>query len=310
MFDYQIKRISNDSLKDISFLYGEVSNLHFPIEFFEKKFSTQHTGKRDIGFIAYDNENKPAAYYGVFPCIIEYDKIRLVAAQSGDTMTHPKHQGKGLFTRLAKMTYELAEKEGIKFIFGFPNKNSYPGFIRKLGWIHKENMRTYIFNINTLPIIKAAKKFNLNVFYRFYSMVIFNKYISKSTSFNNSVINSDNGGVLHDDPFFNYKTYSENFIIELEGVKMWIKLDGKLWIGDVERTSIEKFNKALRRLRKLCFLAGCTQILWNLSPNSYWDILLSKEHSYKEGLPIGFMDFESKINFEKIKFTGGDFDTF
>ena len=310
MSDYQIKRINQESLKDIQFLYKEVSNLHFPIEFFEKKFNTQHTGKRDIGFIAYDNKNKPAAYYGVFPCIIEYNNSKLIAAQSGDTMTHPAHQGKGLFTRLAKMTYELAEKEGIQFVFGFPNKNSYPGFIKKLNWIHKENIRTYIFKTTTLPLSKAAKKLHLSGLYRSYAMLLLQNTLSENKMLNNSLLDSENGGLVHDKPFFNYKTYTENFIIKLEGVSLWIKLDGRLWIGDVEKTTIENFNKALKKLKRICFLMGCTEIAWNLSPNSYWDILLKNEYDNIEGLPIGLLDFNSKINLDKILFTGGDYDTF
>ena len=51
-----------------------------------------------------------------------------------NTATHPDHQGKGLFTRLANATYERAAAEGYGFVVGVANANSTPGFTRKLGF--------------------------------------------------------------------------------------------------------------------------------------------------------------------------------
>lgn len=51
-----------------------------------------------------------------------------------NTATHPAHQGKGLFTKLAKATYARAAAEGYGFVVGVANANSTPGFTRKLGF--------------------------------------------------------------------------------------------------------------------------------------------------------------------------------
>ncbi|MBI3502604.1 MAG: GNAT family N-acetyltransferase [Bacteroidetes bacterium] len=307
---YTFHRISKDTLPVIKDLYKNVFNVYLSDDFVKKKFNTSFAECEYIGYMAFAEDGTPAAYYGVFPCMIEFQNKKILAAQSGDTMTHPLHQGKGLFTKLAKATYELAAQEGIQFIFGFPNKNSYPGFTKKLNWIHKENMKSYIFRINTLPLIKIAKKFNLQSLYESFAFAFLKKYLSKKKSFSNSLIASEYGGLLHDDLFLNYKTYTKSFILDLEGVNIWIKLDGKLWIGDIEKSSLEQFKKALNKLQRICFWLGCTEIILNVSPNSYWDVLLQKEFSSSEGLPIGYLDLNSNINLDKILFTGGDFDTF
>jgi len=52
-----------------------------------------------------------------------------------NTATDPDYQGKGLFTRLASMTYDLGAAEGFSCVFGVANANSTPGFIRKLGFL-------------------------------------------------------------------------------------------------------------------------------------------------------------------------------
>jgi hypothetical protein len=51
-----------------------------------------------------------------------------------NTATHPSHQGRGLFTRLANATYEEASRHGLGFVIGVANANSTHGFTKKLGF--------------------------------------------------------------------------------------------------------------------------------------------------------------------------------
>jgi hypothetical protein len=51
-----------------------------------------------------------------------------------NTATHPDYQGKGLFTKLAAMTYEAGQAAGFDGVYGVANANSTPGFVRKLGF--------------------------------------------------------------------------------------------------------------------------------------------------------------------------------
>jgi hypothetical protein len=150
--EYSIVPLKPELLKDVQSLFYELYRNKLPVSFFEKKFNTTFTGEFTIGHLAYYSDGTPVAYYGVFPCIVEFHGQRIFAAQNGDTMTHSKHRGKGLFTILAKRTNELAIQKGVNFIFGFPNKNAYPGLVNKLGWIHKENMKLYKIKFFAFPI--------------------------------------------------------------------------------------------------------------------------------------------------------------
>jgi hypothetical protein len=309
--EYDIVRLNENNLSDLVILYKSAFNTNASLKFFKEKFDTSFTGLIHIGYLAYSKHDKmPAAFYGVFPCFVEFKSKKLLAAQSGDTMTHANHRGKGLFTILAKKTYELAKENHVEFIFGFPNQNSYPGFIKKLDWTHTQNIRSYIFKVTTLPLAKAAKKFGLTSVYGIYARLILRQFVSKKKYIPNSLIDSEHGGVLHDQAFFQYKAFLKNFILEIEDIAMWVKLDGKLWIGDVERTDAEHFRKILGRLQCLCIYLGCTEIVFNTSPGSYWDNLLSKENTFTQGLPIGYLNFNPKIDVNTIYFTGADFDTF
>src|SRR5580704_10949455 len=116
MAEYTFKRVDES-------LYPDLEKLHVatfkenPIKnYYKNKMDTSYLGVKHFGFLAYTEQSEPAAFYGVYPYMMEYQGKLYLAAESGDTMTHPDHGGKGLFTLLAKMTYEQAKSEGIQFI--------------------------------------------------------------------------------------------------------------------------------------------------------------------------------------------------
>jgi GNAT superfamily N-acetyltransferase len=75
-----------------------------------------------------------AAHYVCIPAQARIDGRDVRVLLSLNTATHPRFQGKGLFTKLAAMTFEAAAQAGFEGIYGVANANSTPGFIRKLGF--------------------------------------------------------------------------------------------------------------------------------------------------------------------------------
>jgi GNAT superfamily N-acetyltransferase len=75
-----------------------------------------------------------AAHYATIPVAATLDGTPARGVLSLNTATHPTHQGKGLFTRLAEQTYARAADLGYQFVVGVANANSTPGFTRKLGF--------------------------------------------------------------------------------------------------------------------------------------------------------------------------------
>jgi GNAT superfamily N-acetyltransferase len=57
-----------------------------------------------------------------------------------DTVTHPDHQGKGIFSTLTRKIVNRAQEQGINFIFNTPNPMSLPGYL-KLGWISEGKLK-------------------------------------------------------------------------------------------------------------------------------------------------------------------------
>lgn len=93
-----------------------------------------------------------AGQYLVLPLKFNLANSDVKGSLSLNTLTSPKYQGKGLFTKMAKATYDECEKANAQFTIGFPNPNSYPGFVRKLDFQH----------LGDIPLlIKPLKYFNL-----------------------------------------------------------------------------------------------------------------------------------------------------
>lgn len=70
------------------------------------------------------------AHYALVPVKMEIEGRVVLGLLSMATVTHPDHRGKGLFKKLAKMTYDYAAQNGFEFVVGVANANSYPGFVK------------------------------------------------------------------------------------------------------------------------------------------------------------------------------------
>jgi GNAT superfamily N-acetyltransferase len=284
--------------------------------YLEKKFDTDYTGASFIGYIAYAENDEPAAFYGVFPVMMIIDGKRVLAAQSGDTMTAPKHQGKGLFTRLAKITYELAKAEGIELIFGFPNQNSYPGFKNKLGWAFTHNLILYKKRVYTLPVAPLASKVGaLQKIYLGFIHAVFKKFSVSKTGirFQNSNVSTAQNGIEYSDAYFRYRSFSNNYFVKLAGCTGWISVTNSLMIGDLQFTNVDQANKFLKSLKRICALTGILRMAAICSPGSPMNHVLSKSFDAHEHFPAGFLPLSERahgFNYAAITFNAADLDTF
>lgn len=312
MDTYRFERLTDANLKDLLFLYKEAFNEIESLSFLQKKYNTDFAGVKNIGFIAYEAINhSPVAYYGVFPVLLEFKQQQIIAAQSGDTMTHPNHRGKGLFITLAKMTYDLAKEVGIELVFGFPNANSYPGFVKKLSWQHYSNVNHYKLKASVIPFDKLVKRFS---FLKPMQQILLPSSlpISPSEQFPNSIMlqNPLQGGVSHHLAFFAYKTYYPSFVINICGVKCWVKIDGRLWVGDIEFCKEEKFNEVVDALVVYAKKKLCATVQFSFFEGSLYDQWMAKRSMVDSTIAVGALNLSMKFDPTQFAYQASDFDTF
>lgn len=307
---YSIKRINGELLDELLPLYKIVFGKNYSPDYIRKKFGTKSFGAENIGYVAY-YEGKIIACYVVFPTLMEYNNETILAAQSGDTMTHPAHRNKELFINLASKTFELAESEGIKFIFGFPNKKAYNGIIKGLQWKNTQNMNLYCFQVNTLPIASAARRIIfLNYVYLHYIKFILYLYRNNYNSLQHSISANEFVCIKHDTAYFNYKTCGGAFHCTISGVNVWLKINGTLFVGDMECTSSTNARKVFKDIKRLAFLLGCRKVIYSYSPNTFWDKRLSEIKSPEQGFSIAYLDFNSGLPLSRLGFSFSALDTF
>ncbi len=308
--EYYIVRLDHEKLKDLEALHTAVYGQAPPENYFQKKYDTTYTGVEYLGYIAYNLQNIAVAYYGVMPCFIQYDDEIILSAQSGDTMTHPGYRYKGMFVELSRITFELCRQSGIKFIFGFPNQNSYHGAINKLGWKMTEAMECFIIPVTTLPLASLSKKIKwLGKPYERYKKRILDKYTLHVREISNSVIRDGYAGIYRDKKYFEYKTYSDTHVIGIGKAKAWVKIKNNMVIGDLDLAG-EAFDTVMKKINKIAALMGIREILFHTCQRTSLYGLFIARYKSSPSFPVLFQDLNGDIVFEKIKFSFGDIDIF
>jgi GNAT superfamily N-acetyltransferase len=308
---YRVERMSAEKFGDLELLYKDAFMTDITEDFLKQKYDTGFTGKKFIGFIAYDEKNNPAAYYGVFPLFAEYKGETILAAQSGDTMTHPAHRGKGLFIRLAAEAYRLASDEGINFVYGFPNKhNSYHGLM-KLKWTHNGYMNKYRIIVPAMPLSLASAKVGaLKKTYLKLAEAVLSKHESGSSYFENSIPQDEFIRIKHDTEYFSYKKYFKKYLATVSGKNVYLKADNTLQVGDIERCTYQEYEHVISDLKLIAFKMGVPVITFQVTPGTEQEGFLAKRYKAGESLPICFLNLKSELDLTKLKFTQADFDTF
>lgn len=113
-------------------LYEEVNNRKMALEYWRWRNKKSPFGEGIIKLVFADE--KLIGHYAVNPMGVLVDNRSMKAAFALHAMTHPAFQKQGIFTFLAEEVYKKCQSEGFSFVYGFPNENTYHGYITRLGW--------------------------------------------------------------------------------------------------------------------------------------------------------------------------------
>ena len=114
---------------------GEISDERFlKWEYLDNPFG------KVVVTMATGTDGNAASQYALIPIEVLVKGKVFGASLSLNTLTAAAFRGKGLFSQTAKATFEYCSGAGIHFTVGVPNRNSYPGFINKLGFKHIGNL--------------------------------------------------------------------------------------------------------------------------------------------------------------------------
>lgn len=295
---YSIVRLNKNNLGDLKKLHAAVYGVQLADDYFQKKYDTAYTGIEDVGFIGYNTDKLPVAYYGVIPCFLQYEKSIMLVAQSADTMTHPQHRNKGMFIKLSVMTFDLCRQLGITLIFGFPNQNSYPAMIKHLGWIETEKMSRFVIPVRNLFSHRRKNH-----------EAILEELLLPKKGIPNSVIEEGYGGVYRDKAFYQYKAFTKTYVIKISSGDVWIKINKNLIVGDIMLTG-NKDQVFFDEIKELAKKLHLNKVSFQVCSGCHLHDLFARHSKAISSFPVLFKDFGSGLPLEKIKFTFADIDIF
>lgn len=82
----------------------------------------------------YFDDDILVGHYAAIPVLLTDRKRDIKALLSMTTMVHKKYRRFGFFIEQAELVYEKGHELGFELVYGFPNKNSAPGFKKRLKW--------------------------------------------------------------------------------------------------------------------------------------------------------------------------------
>jgi hypothetical protein len=309
--NYKLKRIDISSQSDLIPIFKSAFGQSPSIKDISQKHSTDFVGLRDIGYLAYSDQDQPVAFYGVFPLKVRINGEPFLAAQSGDTMVEKGHEKRGLFTLLANETYKLCKVNKVAGVFGFPSPSSYPGFVKKLQWCHLENINRYQFLIPTIPLAEISMRYSIFKKLTLRWHCFLTHFFLKGSPFEGSILSEGLDGVCRSEGYWKYKLLSERVkIINIKRCDVVIKFDGSLGVGDINYHTLMDLKRVIFRLKILCFAGGINRIVFYVSPNTKLDRDLVKLAIPKKGLPIGFLNLIDDVDMSKLKYCYFDMDTY
>lgn len=154
--DYKIIRLKKEDTVLINQLLDTAAEIHNrkrdSIEWFTWKYFASPFGESICLLAINNNEIAGEVTFGKYEFILNGEVQKCLI--SYQTMVHPKHQKKGLFSKLTKEIIAIANKEKIDLIFNFPNKASYTPFER-LNFAPINHLKNYLVITNKINFIKS-----------------------------------------------------------------------------------------------------------------------------------------------------------
>ena len=309
--EYTVKRLDVSRLKDLALLHTLVYGQAPASQHYTRKYATAYTGVEYLGYIAYHPNGEPLAYYGVIPCFIQYKDRIVLAAQSADTMTNPRHRQKGLFVELSMITFELCRREGIGFIFGFPNQNSYHGAVNRLGWQEMHTMERFDIPVDTLLSLESvAGRFGWSKrLYDRYIDTVLRKYTLAQPGLNNAFLREGYSGIYRDERYLLYRTYSASRVIQAGAAQVWMRSRGGLVIGDINPGDAS-LNDTMRILSRLASRTGLARISFIVSPGTGVHAWMAARYTPEPSFPVLVQDLGATIPISELRFSYSDIDIF
>lgn len=142
--------------RDAYDIFCEVFNSSVSYETFRHKHLDNPDLIREIATLVDYQDGVPAGTNSFMRCILLCGGKRVTAVLSNDTAVKARFRGRHIFTSLIEQEIEKCrETHAADVMFGFPNKNSYPGFL-KMGFHEVGALYSYAAVVRPVSFLKRT----------------------------------------------------------------------------------------------------------------------------------------------------------
>lgn len=186
------------------------------------------------------------------PSYYVYNGEKMVFANSIDSMVKKPYRDFFNFNDMVKSAYKVMASNGVAFVYGYPNDNSYPVLTKAKLMKEIGKMRTYCLPIHIGGIRPCLK------FLNFISESFCRLYISVCSLFASSQIKS--ASIVKHEESYNQTRYlrgDQNYVIHVfdDGLKIYYKIKNHegirtAFLIDLSQKTSKSFVKAVRYIVK------------------------------------------------------------
>ena len=140
--NWTIQEAKLEDFDGIRKLYRIVWGHQRPIEYDKWKYFNFVEGTSQISIAKVGNDIVGA--FMLAPINMSIGTEVVLGAVAMDVMSHPQYVGTSVFIDAGKHCLKTAKDRGIRIIYGFPNTNSFPSFVRRLNYDHSGDINHWV----------------------------------------------------------------------------------------------------------------------------------------------------------------------
>jgi len=312
--NYNIVRLTRDDDALISQLINTASVIHNrkkdTIDWLKWKYFGSPFGEA-ICLIATNQKGDIAGEvtFGIYEVILNKKNIKCLI--SFQTMVHPNHQKKGIFSMLTKEAMRIAQNENISLVFNFPNQASFSPFL-KLGYYPINHIKNWVSFQNKAKILltplSIKKPFIANSVTEINKKALHTldelKHFISPLNIENKIIPNRTFDFL----IWRYFTYPlyEYHIVDIDSTFAIIRCGKRGKLKEVQLMELFQKEKLLNKTelkkltKKIKEVFNPDIILCNLSENHPVSLLMKQIKFYSLPHSINFFSFALNKDYEKL----------
>lgn len=136
----QKKELGEEDMPTMVSLFEDGYEKSPPESYFRWKYLNPPEGKA-IVYQAVTQAGEVVSTYSAIPVVYFFKGQEKMAYLAMDATTRPEHQGKRLFSTLAKTICEDLSSSSNTFVIGYPAPIPFKAYVNKLGWLHIADAR-------------------------------------------------------------------------------------------------------------------------------------------------------------------------